>query len=260
MRIVFLGVGEACDERHFNTSLLVEAAVGRDRRKILLDCGFSSAHRYFAWETDLDSLDAVWISHFHGDHFLGLPLLLLRFWESGRAKPLAIMSRPGGGRIVREAMELAYPGFWERLQFPVEEVTLEPGADVEWGGLWLRTAPSEHGQPNLSLRLEAPEGSLFYSGDGRPTVETTRLARRCDLAVHEAFVVDDGETVPGHGTVQGCLEWSESAQVQRLALVHIQRDVRHGQWERIHEVVNAVARTPVVIPEDGHVLELGEAS
>ncbi|SHF54380.1 Ribonuclease BN, tRNA processing enzyme [Desulfacinum infernum DSM 9756] len=257
MKIVFLGVGEACDERHPNTSLLVEAPTDRGGKKILLDCGFSAAHRYFSWDQDPNSLDALWISHFHGDHFLGVPLLLLRFWETNRSKPLAVVSRPGGGQIVRNAMELAYPGFWSRIQFPVEEVALEPGADMKWGGLWWRAASTEHGQPNLSVRLETSGLSLFYSGDGRPTGETTALAQGCDLAVHEAFVVDDGERVPGHGTVKGCLRWAEEAQVRRLALVHIQRDVRRTQWDRIREVVDAGAKMPVVIPEEGDVLEVG---
>ena len=66
MKIIFLGVGEACDERYLNTSLLIYS----NKKTILLDCGFTITHQFFKYEKDEDALDIVWISHFHGDHFL----------------------------------------------------------------------------------------------------------------------------------------------------------------------------------------------
>lgn len=254
----FLGVGEACDETQPNTSLLVEAKAGVDAGpvQLLLDCGFTAPHRYFQACGDPEALDALWVSHFHGDHFFGIPLLLLRFWEMNRLKPLIVVSQPGGLDAILRAMDLAYPGFSKRLTFPLEEVVLDAGDAKEICGTVWRAAQTEHGQKNLSVRLDGRSWSLFYSGDGRPTAETEKLAQGCDCAVHEAFVLDGAESIPGHGTVNGCLRWARAAAVRRLALVHIQRDVRRTRWRDIQGIVGSCRDLEVLIPESGGILEL----
>ncbi|MEJ5365346.1 MAG: MBL fold metallo-hydrolase [Desulfosoma sp.] len=254
----FLGVGEACDETQPNTSLLIEGDEGGDAApiQILLDCGFSATHRYFQACADPDALDVLWVSHFHGDHFFGVPLLLLRFWEMKRLKPLIIVSQPGGMDTVLRALDLAYPGFAGKLTFPLEEVVLDAGDAKEVRGTLWRAAQTEHGQKNLSVRIDGPSWSLFYSGDGRPTAETENLARGCECAVHEAFAVNGNDGIHGHGTVQGCLRWAGAAGVRRLALVHIQRDVRRTQWRDIEQIVGACRDVEVVVPESGEILRL----
>ena len=225
MKITFLGVGEACDPLFPNTSILL--ATGNENnhyREILLDCGFTTPHLYFKACSDPEQLDALWISHFHGDHFFGIPLLVIRFWEMGRRKPLFVLGQKGVEDIFRQTLDLAYPGFAIRLQFPLEFVEMEPGAPLDKLGLRWQTAENVHSQRSLSLRIDDQEKSLFYSGDGRPTAETLALAAGCDLMIHEAFRRED-ETA-GHGSIRSCLEFARQAGVANLALVHIQRDER----------------------------------
>ena len=81
MRVIFSGVGEALDENRSNTSLIVTHSASESFQQVLLDCGFSAAHAFWRYAPEPLHLDALWISHFHGDHFLGVPLMLLRFWE-----------------------------------------------------------------------------------------------------------------------------------------------------------------------------------
>ena len=85
--VTFLGVGEACDERLPNTSVLIQPQ-NKETGSLLLDCGFTVPASFFAYNQDPEDLSAIWISHFHGDHFFGLPLLLLRLYEEGRRAPL----------------------------------------------------------------------------------------------------------------------------------------------------------------------------
>jgi ribonuclease Z len=70
LRVTFVGIGEAFDEGLGNTSVLVRfpsppAAAGQ----ILLDYGFTPAHAFWRCSPDPMGLDAIWVSHFHGDHF-----------------------------------------------------------------------------------------------------------------------------------------------------------------------------------------------
>ena len=254
MRVIFLGVGEACDERMPNTSLWVQTEVEGRRRSVMLDCGFAVPSLYWQQTSDPDDLDALWISHFHGDHFFGVPALLLRFWEMNRRKPLAVVSQSGVEKTITQAMELAYPGFFEKLTYPVTFHEVEPQQRVRLVGLEWSTAQSIHGQRNLAVRLEDGRHSLFYSGDGLFSPATLSLARACDLVVHEAFRLDP--LTPGHGTVRQCIDFARDAGAAMLALVHVQRDERAGRYRDIVEMLQEIKDLHVVLPEPGDELEL----
>lgn len=250
MNITFLGVGEACDEHYPNTSLLVSGVGRGGTGSVLLDCGFTVPSLYWQRNPKADDLDGIWLSHFHGDHFFGLPALLLRFWEMGRERPLTIISQAGARELTYDAMNMAYPGFVEKLTFPLHFMEMAEGREVRFLGCHWRSAATEHGQYCLAVRIDADDGSLFYSGDGRPTAATLNLARGCRLLVHEAFAVH-ALLVSGHGTVKGCIEFARSAGAERLALVHIQRQERQQRAEEIRELMDAVTDFEVSAPEPG---------
>lgn len=256
MKIVFLGVGEACDERLPNTSILLQT-VTRDgrQRTILLDCGPTVTPLYFRQTEDPEELDALWISHFHGDHFFGIPTLLLRFWEMKRHKPLAIIGQAGTRRLVEKTMELAYPGFLDKLTYALVFTEVDPGRGaLDILGLFWRFAVNDHSMTDLAVRIEDGRHCLFYSGDGAPTVQTLAIADHCSLIVHEAFDLE-GNTL-GHGTVGKCIEFTRLAGAKGLALVHIQRDVRKNRLPEILDAIHAVDTVPVLLPQPGDVLEL----
>ena len=251
MEISFLGVGEACDCRYPNTSILLKSDVGR---AFLLDCGFTVPHEYFRVCVDPDALDVLWISHFHGDHFFGVPLLLLRFWEMGRIRPLRIVGQFSIEKKILTAMELAYPDFVKKLKYDLEFINMRAGESSDVAGLELRTAQTSHSQPCLALMLDGGGKSVFYSGDGRPTTATLELAYGCDFVIHEAFMLS-GE-VPGHGSVRGSIDFCRKANVRRLALVHLNRQVRQKEENQIRAMINTVSDLDVFLPEPGDVVRL----
>ncbi|MFZ5774932.1 MAG: MBL fold metallo-hydrolase [Thermodesulfobacteriota bacterium] len=235
MEIDFLGVGEACDPECGNTALLIRTGQGATGNYILLDCGFTTPHRYFLANHDAEQLDAVWISHFHGDHFFGIPLLLLRFWEMGRRRPLLLAGPAGVGEKVVAALELAYPAFRERLGYPLRFVEATPGMELTEAGCRWRFAAMVHGRPAMAVRLEAEGAALFYSGDGRPSAESRTLAANCGVMVHEAYGI--AEAPANHGTVALCLRVAAEADCGRLALVHVGR----GDRERLARMLPVMA-------------------
>ncbi len=254
MRVVFLGVGEACDDTLPNTSIWLQAHTECGSRSVLLDCGFTVPPRYFAWTADPEDLDALWISHFHGDHFFGVPALILRLWEMQRKKPLTIVGQVGVEEKVTQAVELAYPGFLAKLMYPLEFVTVEAGRAVDVAGLLWRFASNHHGQPDLAVRIDDDEHSVFYSGDGLATPESLALANGCDLVVHEAFRLE--QPVAGHGTVMQSVGFTRGAGAKRLALVHLQRDERKARLEEIKTFAREVHDLDVLLPSPGDVLDL----
>ncbi|MBU1419877.1 MAG: ribonuclease Z [Proteobacteria bacterium] len=223
MKLTFLGTGEACDPTRPNTSLLLET----DSDFHLLDCGFTVPHAFFGHCLDPEQLKTLWISHFHGDHFFGVPLLLLRLWEMGRKGPLQIISGVAADEKIWAALELAYPNFRERLQFPVCFTQLKPGEKFRYRHLDYMLAATVHSQPSFALKIEKGNKSFYYSGDGRATTEAEELMQGCDLIVHEAFTLED--RMETHGSIASCLSLQKKSRCPKMALVHLSRQTRQEQ-------------------------------
>jgi len=253
MEIHFLGVGEACDGNQPNTSILLKTGAQETAGRILLDCGFSVPHRYISLNPSAEELEILWISHFHGDHFLGTPLLLLWFWELGRQKPLHILGPPRVEEKIMQAMELAYPNLQPRLGFSLSFHAIEPGEQKKIADTVWQAAYNEHSQPCLSMRLELQGKAIFYSGDGRPTPTTQALAEGCDIIIHEAYGFED--TTPGHGSIHSCIDFSHNAGVKQLALVHMQRDVRPQAIAAIFKQ-NKEPGMKILLPKKGSTIRL----
>lgn len=244
MDVFFVGVGDACDPQHGNTSIHVKTFNGIN---ILFDCGFSVPHSYFAFTENPDQLDMVWISHFHGDHFFGLPLLILRFWEMGRGKPLLITGQRGVADTVLAAMDLAFPGFRQKLCYELQFREIEPDNSHQIAGVTCQSVQTDHSQRNLGLLVDDGEKKLYYSGDGRPTRHVVDMTRNCDLAVHEAFRLD--EEVHHHGSISGCLKLAGKSNIRQLALVHLDRNFRREESATISKMIDT--NPAVILPEAG---------
>jgi len=250
----FMGVGEACDGRQPNTSILLRTEAGEKGGRILLDCGFSVPHQYISMNTDPDELEILWISHFHGDHFFGTPLLLLWFWEMSRQKPLHIVGPYGIETKMKQTVELAYPDLMDRLDFPIFFLEIKPGERESISDTVWQAAYNEHSQPCLALRLEFRDKAIFYSGDGRPTPMTRSLAAGCDIIIHEAYGLED--TTPGHGSIKNCLDFATHAGVRHIALVHMQRNIRRQSEAALARLKKMFPQLIISLPEKGSTIRL----
>ena len=257
MRVTFVGVGEAFDECLPNTSLFVAGMAGESRRTVLLDCGFTAAAAFFGCpglsDSDRrDGPDAVWISHFHGDHFFGLPYLLARMQEQGRVRPLFLHGGQGLAARAGQVVDLAYPHLRDRLDFELVCFEARPEVPLVIAGFAARAAVTGHGAPCLGLRLETRFGVLYYGGDGAPTPACRDLASGCALVVQEGYGISPG--VAGHGSVAEAVETAESAWANALAVVHVRRELRRERGEAIRRTL-AGASIRAFLPEPGEVFE-----
>jgi ribonuclease Z len=81
----------------------------------------------------------VFITHFHADHWLGLPGLLKTFDLRARERPLAVHGPPGVRELVTMALRIA-----GRVRFPLELIELEPGQELERRGYKIAPIPVDH--------------------------------------------------------------------------------------------------------------------
>ena len=191
MRVRFAGSGDAFGSGgRWQTCIHVSG----EGQVLLVDCGATSLVALKAQGLDPGAVDAVAVTHLHGDHFGGLPFLILDGQFSRRSTPLQVAGPPGIRARLAEAMEALFPGSSQaQRRFPVEVTEL--GTDGKAAGLGAATVRGwevEHacGAPPLALRVELGGTSFAYSGDTEWTAALAEAAHRADLFAVEAYTFD----------------------------------------------------------------------
>jgi len=248
LKIEFIGTGPACDPGEPNTSFCLH----KGNEHILFDCGFTVPHLYFARNHPPDSLKAVWISHFHADHFFGLPLLLLKLIEVGRREPLSIIGPRGLAANCGTLFDLAYGGLAEHASFAWEYLEMAPDEGRNIGDVRLSVASNDHHHRQaLSVSVAWDGRRIFYSGDGIVGKDALEIAADADLLILESYRALGKES--GYNNLTGCRKFFGQSGADKLALVHIEADER-GILAR--ELAKKKDRERIFLPRSGDLFSL----
>lgn len=147
MQVLFLGTSGSWPTPKRNVSAV---AVKRGPEIVLFDCGEGTQRQFMQSPFSYMKVARVFISHFHGDHFLGLPGLVQSMTMNDRKAPLEAFGPRGMKDLVRQLLTLGYftPGF----EIPVREMS---GGDVvDFGEYVVRALDASHTVPALSYALE----------------------------------------------------------------------------------------------------------
>src|SRR3990170_3367144 len=147
MRIVFLGTSGSWPTPKRNVSAI---AIKRGPEVLLFDCGEGTQRQFMLSKLSFMQVNRVFLTHFHGDHFLGLPGMLQSMSMNGREAPLEVFGPRGVERLVPELLSLGYftPGF------AVHAKVLAPDSSVDCGEYEVRAFEAVHTVPGLSYLLE----------------------------------------------------------------------------------------------------------
>jgi ribonuclease BN (tRNA processing enzyme) len=206
---------------------------------MLLDCGATSLSALKRLRLDPGEVAAVIVSHLHGDHFGGIPFLILDGQFAGRASPLVVAGPPGIARRLAEAMECLFPGSSTvPRRFGLEVRELVPGTTTEVCGAAVRPWDADHpsGAPALVLRVGIAAKTIAYTGDTAWTGAITEAASDADLLIAEAYYRD--KNVPYHLRLADLEAHRHELTARRVILTHMSADVLDGEQETAFELAS----------------------
>jgi ribonuclease BN (tRNA processing enzyme) len=220
VRLKILGCGDAFGSGgRFNTSFMVTAPSAR----FLVDCGASTMVAMRRFGVDPNEIDAILISHLHGDHFGGLPFLLLDAqFISRRRRPLVIAGPVGLGERLPTTMEALFPGSSAvERRFAVELVEMAAAEETRIGALTVTPQEARHpsGAPPLALRIDCDGRTLCYTGDTEWVDGLIPAARGADLLIAECYMYD--RKVPFHLDLMTLRERAPDLGAKRILLTHL---------------------------------------
>lgn len=235
LTVTFAGSGDA-----FGSGGRFQACIHLSGRglpaPVLLDCGATSLSALKRLGLDPGDVAAVFVSHLHGDHFGGLPFLILDGQFSGRARPLTIAGPPGTGRRVAEAMECLFPGSSTvRRRFETTTIELDPESTTTVAGVTVSTWQARHpsGAPALILRLNLAGRTLAYTGDTAWTSALADAAADADLLIAEAYHLD--KPVPHHLSHADLHSHRHQLTAKRVIVTHMSASMLGNTSELVFE-------------------------
>jgi ribonuclease BN (tRNA processing enzyme) len=164
--VIFIGTSDAFGAGgRRQSAVLMRSSSGT----LLVDCGATTNTGLSELGLERDEIDAMLISHFHGDHFAGIPpLLLAAQYADRRTRPLLIAGPPGIEARVRQLADaMGHPVDDKDWSYPIHFRELHAGSEVEIGPAKVKTFKTQH-QPDShpqGYRVTSGGRSVSYSGD-----------------------------------------------------------------------------------------------
>ena len=221
--VIFVGTSDAFGAAgRRQTAILVRGRGGT----LLLDCGPTTNTGLADLGVTRDQVDAIAISHFHGDHFGGIPLLLLGArYEDDRRKPILIAGPVGVEQRVRDLADAMAHRIEPDWPFDIQFQELEPGVEHAVGPATLRVFGTHHNHdvhPH-ALDLEIDDKRIVFSGDTGWFDELPDFVRGADLFICECNFYD--RDYEYHLNYQTLLARKDEFDVKRMVLTHFSEEM-----------------------------------
>ncbi|QWG23989.1 MBL fold metallo-hydrolase [Bradyrhizobium sediminis] len=244
MRLQFIGCGDAFGSGgRSNTCFHVTG----EHSNFLIDCGASSLPAMKRLGIARDGIDLILITHFHGDHFGGLPFFLLDAQFTRRSRPLVIAGPQGIEARLAHLMEALFENSSKTKQrFELSVVALRPEEKRSFGEVKVTPYPVVHGEsggPFLAYRIDVEGRVIAYSADTEWTETLVPAARGADLFIAEAYYYE--KIVKNHLSLKTLEAHLDEIDTRRLVLTHMSDDML-GRLDSL----------PHVAANDGMIVEL----
>ena len=220
----FVGSGDSFGSGgRFQTCIVVDGP----RSRFAIDFGASSLIALAQQGIEHNSLDAILITHLHGDHCAGVPFLLIdAMLAAKRTRPLVI----AGPRDLRRRMdairEALFPG--SHVMTPTFElawIEMVPGQPHQILDLVVTPQPARHTAEThpTALRVDVGGKVVAYTGDTEWTDDVARVARGADLFIAECYFYD--KPIKWHLNYPTLAAQRDGIGAKRVILTHMSKDM-----------------------------------
>jgi ribonuclease BN (tRNA processing enzyme) len=222
--ITFVGSGDSFGSGgRFQTCIVVDGPGVR----FAIDLGASSLIALARQDIHPNTLDAILLTHLHGDHCGGVPFLLIdAMLGSRRERPLVVAGPPGTIAHMATLREALFPGSAIMTpKFPLEyrELTVDSANRVL--DLVVTPRPARHTAQThpTALRVEVGDRVIAYTGDTEWTDEVARIAEGADLLIAECYYY--AKPIKWHLTYPAIAEHVRRAGAKRVILTHMSAEM-----------------------------------
>ena len=223
MHLQFVGCGDAFGSGgRFNTCFHVQSADSN----FLIDCGASSLVAMKGLKIDRNAIDFILITHFHLDHFGGIPFFILDAQLiAKRTRPLTIAGPPGLHDWYNRLSAATFPGE-RKLPFDLNLQALDIGVRNQIADLGVTPFHVKHDDragPCLAYRLELEGKVICYSGDTEWTDSLLEAARDADLFICECYMFE--KVIRAHLSLSTLRDKLPAIGAKRVILTHMSDDM-----------------------------------
>lgn len=224
IEVRFLGTGDAFGSGgRQHTATIIRAAGG----SLLVDCGASTLAALRRQEMDPGEVDAIVLTHLHGDHFAGVPFLLMdAHYASRRGRPLVIAGPEGVEERLGRACDVLFPGAAVLPpRFPLTWIEWSERQPVRVGPAEVTPFLVRHSpaMPCYGLRVSLQGRVVAFSGDTEWTDALVPLSADADLFVCECL--GDRRAPPHHLDFRTLQRHRPALTCRRLLLTHMGPDM-----------------------------------
>ena len=220
----FVGSGDSFGSGgRFQTCILVDGPSTR----FAIDFGTSSLIALAQQGISPNSIDAILLTHLHGDHCGGVPFLLLdAMLAARRERPLVIAGPAGTPAHLAALQEALFPGSHVMTpRFPLTHQELALGVENRVLDLVVTPQPARHVREThpTALRVEVGGRVVAYTGDTEWTEDVARIAGGADLLIAECYF--HGKPIKNHLNYPAIVEHVRSAGAKRIILTHMSAEM-----------------------------------
>lgn len=222
--VTFVGSGDSFGSGgRFNTCILVDAPGIR----FCLDFGASSLIALARLGIPHNTIDAILLTHLHGDHCGGIPFLLVdAMLAAKRDRPLTIAGPKDTTQRLKYLASALMPGMEVMIpKFPVSYIDLPLLQEMKIGPLQVTTYPAVHTSETnpTSIRVKVADKVIAYTGDSEWTSQIPVLADGADLFIAECYFFK--KPVRFHLNYPDIATHRQEIRAKRMVLTHLGREM-----------------------------------